>query len=263
MQLRTRLSKDIGRVPIPAGPAARSRQRTPATAAALLIASFLSFEPFPVCTQSPVAAKGATPTAATPVRASVVIPRVDRPPTLEDFTDMKPVNGMGEKLRRVSEFVQRDPKDGEPATQRTEVYLGYDDKNLYAVFLAFDTDPKQIRARMSRRENIWDDDLVQIILDTFHDQRRAYYFLCNPLGIQDDGIHTEGQGGDDSFDTLWQSEGKLTSQGYMVRMAIPFRSLRFHPSQHDWGIILERRIPRLDERHFWPRVSSRVEGLLN
>ena len=249
--------------PVPGDPATQSPLRTSAKSAALLIASFLFVQPFPVLAQTAVSAKGATPTAAAPARASVEIPRVDRAPTLEDFLDMKPANGMAEKLRRVSEFVQRDPKDGEPATQRTEVYLGYDDKNLYAVFLAFDTEPKQVRARMTRRENMWDDDLVQIILDTFHDQRRAYFFFCNPLGIQADGIHTEGQGGDVSFDTLWKSEGKLTSQGYVVRMAIPFRSLRFHPAQGNWGVILERRIPRLSERHFWPRVSSRVSGLLN
>jgi hypothetical protein len=176
---------------------------------------------------------------------------------------MQAGNGLDGKLAKVDQFIQRDPKDGEAATQRTVVYLGYDDTNLYAIFVAFDSEPRQVRANLTRREAIWDDDLVQIILDTFHDRRRAFFFFCNPLGIQADGIHTEGQGGDTSFDTLWHSKGKLTAQGFVVWMAIPFRSLRFHPAQSDWGIILERRIPRLNERHFWPRVTSRVQGLLN
>lgn len=203
--------------------------------------------------------------AASPVPTPmpVSIPRVDRPPVLEDFLDMAPANGMAAQLAKVENFIQRDPKDGEPATQRTEAYFGYDDKNLYAIFVAFDASPNLIRAHMTRREAIWDDDVVQILLDTFQDRRRAYFFVCNPYGIQADGIHTEGQGGDTSFDTLWSSEGRLTPQGYIVRMAIPFRSLRFHPAQLNWGMILERRIPRLNERHFWPRVSSRVTGLLN
>jgi len=201
--------------------------------------------------------------AVPPLPASVSIPRLDRAPTLEDFLDMKPGNGLEGKLAKVDTFIQQEPKDGQPATQTTVAYLGYDDKNLYVIFVAFDSEPRRIRANLTRREAIFSDDLVQIILDTFQDRRRAYFFFCNPLGIQADGIHTEGQGGDTSFDTLWHSEGRRTPQGYIVRMAIPFRSLRFHPAQLNWGIILERRIPRLSERHYWPHVSSRVSGLLN
>ncbi len=176
---------------------------------------------------------------------------------------MEPVAALQGKLAKVEGFIQRDPKDGEPASQRTVVYLGYDDNRLYAVFVAFDTQPQQIRARMTRRENVYDDDLVEIMLDSFHDQRRAYSFVCNPLGIQLDRLYAEGSGYDDSFDTLWDSQGKLTPQGYVVWMAIPFRSLRFPASGHSWGIILQRVIPRLNESSYWPRVTSRVNGLLN
>lgn len=204
------------------------------------------------------------PASILPVRPGIItIPRIDRAPVLEDFLEMAPGNGLAGKLTKVDVFTQRNPKDGEPASQTTNAYLGYDDNKLYVIFVAFDSEPRKVRAHLTRREAIWDDDVVQVILDTFHDQRRAYFFFCNPLGIQADGIHTEGQGGDTSFDTLWHSEGKLTPQGFVVVMVIPFRSLRFHPAQQNWGIILERRIPRLNEQHFWPRVSSKVEGLLN
>lgn len=191
------------------------------------------------------------------------IPRLERPPVIEDFLEMKPGNGLEGKLAKIEHFIQREPRDGEPATERTEVYLGYSDKNLFVVFVAFDSEPGKIRAHLTRRENIRDDDQVGVMLDSFHDQRRAYSFAVNPLGVQLDQLYTEGQWFDDSFDTLWDSRGKVTSQGYVVWMSIPFRSLRFLPSGQSWGIILRRRIPRLNEDAYWPRVSVRIEGKLN
>src|SRR5205807_10064876 len=149
------------------------------------------------------------------------IPRVKRPPRLEDF-----LNGTArEDEPIVTSFTQRDPGDGVPVTEPPTAYLYYDDKNLYVIFVCKD-DPRQVRARMAKREDAFSDDMVGILLDTFHDQRRAYYFLSNPLGIQADAILTEGQGEDYSFDTLWHSEGRLTPDGYIVWFAVPFKSLR-------------------------------------
>ncbi|GAC1667909.1 MAG: DUF5916 domain-containing protein [Candidatus Acidiferrum sp.] len=182
---------------------------------------------------------------------------------LEDFLGMEPVASLQGKMAQVDGFLQRQPRDGQPASQRTVVYLGYDDKKLYVVFVAFDSQVGLVRARMARREDIHDDDLVEVVLDSFHDQRRAYSFVCNPLGIQLDRLYAEGSGFDESFDTLWDSQGKLTPAGYVVRMAIPFRSLRFPSSGQSWGIVLQRIIPRENEHSFWPRVSSRISGLLN
>ena len=197
-------------------------------------------------------------------RPVLVIPRVQRPPVLEDFLDMKPDGAMDGKLAKVEGFIQREPRDGEPSSQRTEVYLGYDDKNLYVIFVTFDSEPDKIRARRGPRENLGGDDAVSLTLDTFHDQRRAYTFFTNPLGIQWDGLITEGQGYDESFDTLWHSKGKLTDRGYVVWMAIPFKSLRFPSTQHQtWGIMLGRVILRRNETAYWPRFSSRIEGRLN
>ncbi len=211
--------------------------------------------------QNPASERSAPLAAA---NSEITIPRIDRPPTLEDFLEMAPASGLEGKMAKVEDFIQRDPRDGQPASQRTVTYLGYDDKQLYVVFVAFDTEPSKIRARLTRRENIYDDDLVQIMLDTFHDRRRAYSFVTNPLGIQLDRLYTEGAGFDDAFDTVWHSHGRLTDRGYVVWMAIPFRSLRFPPSGESvrWGIVLQRIIPRLNETVFWPRISSRIEGRL-
>jgi hypothetical protein len=171
---------------------------------------------------------------------------------------------MAGRMAKVSDFVQREPSDGQVATQRTETYLGYDEENLHIVFLAFDHEPGKVRARMVRREDVFGDDRVEVLLDTFADQRRAYAFLTNPFGIQWDALWMEGQGFDESFDTIWHSEGRLTDQGYVVRMAIPFKSLRFpNAGSQRWGLILMRFVPRMNEFSTWPHMSSRVEGRLN
>ena len=146
------------------------------------------------------------------------------------------------------------------------------------IFVAFDSEPEKIRARMSRRDNTLGDDFVEVTLDTFHDQRRGYMFISNPFGIQTDALWTEGGRGqasgpgpgpgqgnvDPTFDTLWYSRGQLTDQGYVVWMAIPFKSLRFPTTdRQNWGVTLLRTIPRQNEWSYWPRVSSRIEGRLN
>ncbi len=199
------------------------------------------------------------------VNGSVTIPRVSRPPTLEDFLSMKPHPDFADgRMAMVDKFRQHNPHDGEPSSQKTEVYLGYDQKNFYAVFVCFDTEPSKIRGHMAKREDAFGDENAEIMLDTFADQRRSYGFMSNPLGVQADGIWTEGQNWDMSWDAVWSSRGKITTQGYVVWMAIPFKTLRF-PSrpQQSWGLMLNRDIPRNSEENFWPQYSNKVEGRLN
>src|SRR3989449_10415163 len=88
-------------------------------------------------------------------------------------------------------------------------------------------------------------------------------FMTNPLGVQLDGILTEGQDEDLSFDAVWQSEGRLTADGYVARIVIPFRSLRFPraPTQ-TWGIALGRIIRRNSEEAYWPHLTKRVKGVV-
>jgi hypothetical protein len=227
----------------------RTGKRLCYAAAALVVAMGLSS---PLLATSP------------PAFGQVTIPRVSSPPPLEEFLEMKPSPAWEGKLAKIDRFIQRTPSDGEPVSQRTEAYLGYDDKNLYAIFICFDNEPKKIRARLSRREDVFDDDSVELMLDTFHDHRRAYAFFSNALAVQADALWTEGQDWDFSFDTVFNTEAKLTPEGFVVKMAIPFRSLRFASNDpQTWGILLDRDVRRNNESSFWPRYSSRIIGRLN
>ena len=219
----------------------------------------------------PIAATGQAPKPGVPAQPTIdaqinagVIPKLQNSPKLSDFEGMKPATDLARNMLKVDKFVQRDPKDGAPVSQSTEAYLGYSDKNFYAVFLAFDAEPQKIRARMLRRELIDDDDQVGMFLDTFHDRRHAYVFYSNAYGIQQDGLFTENQGPDYSWDTVWRTETKITGRGYIVLFEIPFKSLRFkQQASNEWGVILARVIPRNNERSYYPAVSGKLQGWLS
>jgi Domain of unknown function (DUF5916) len=194
------------------------------------------------------------------------IPLVTAPPELADFLSMAPSDAVRSRYASVTNFTQRTPQDGAPSSQRTDVYLGYDSRNLYAVFVAFDTDPKSVRANLAPRENIDNDDNVGLLLDTFDDQRTAYGFYASPLGVQWDGRWSEvTRGGwDESYEAVWYTDGRLTDSGYVVIMTIPFRTMRFpETGEQRWRVQFERIIPRLSESSHWPAYSQAIDGRLN
>ena len=189
--------------------------------------------------------------------ATLRVPRVAIRPHLQDII---PAGAPG--MVRVTELRQNAPKDGDPVSLGTSVYLGHDDTNLYVGFVCQD-DPSKLRARVTRRDEIFGDEGVQVFLDTFHDRQRAYVFAANPFGVQLDGITTEGQGFDFNFDTLWYTEGRITDDGYAVLFTIPFKSVRFAPGpSQTWGISVSRIIPRLNEFTYWPHVTDKREGFV-
>ena len=202
----------------------------------------------------------------------VQISRVSSPPHLDQFLDHRHTEG-GPRHRSietgegglgvvVTDLRQREPGDGTPVSQPTTVYLSYDDQNLYAVFVCRD-DPAKVRASIARREEISRDDAVVLYLDAFRDREHAYFFMANPRGVQLDGIFTEGQDEDLNYDVVWRSEGRLTADGYVVRLAIPFRSLRFpRASTQTWGVAVGRIIRRNNEEFYWPHLTNRVKGFV-
>lgn len=169
-------------------------------------------------------------------------------------------------MQSVSGFIQRDPDEGAPVTEPTTAYIGYTRRNLYVGFICRDHSPDQIRAHMLPRDDLADDDKVEVTLDTFHDQRRALVFQSNALGIQGDASYSEQTGKDFSFDTVWDTWGKREPFGYVVLMRIPFQSLRFKDAgpyaPQTWGIVLRRWIAHDSERAYWPQISRQIAGLL-
>ena len=142
--------------------------------------------------------------------AHVIVPMLDGEPKLSDFLVSPPSSQMARQMLRISHFVERYPDDGKPSTEPTIAYLGYTHKYFYAAFICHDKTPHQIRAHMLARDNLGDDDNVDLFLDTFHDQRRAFLFEANALGIQSDALYSEQNGSDYSFDTVWDTWGKRT-----------------------------------------------------
>jgi len=145
--------------------------------------------------------------------------------------------------------------------------IAYDQKYLYAAIVVSDPEPEKIRAHLTDRDRAFNDDFVGIVIDTFNDERRAYEFFVNPLGIQmdlikDDVANTE----DSSWDAIWHSAGQLVETGYVVEMAIPFNQLRFQKGNgpQTWGLDVIRVLPR-DQRQVIriQKINPNKSGYLN
>ncbi|WP_170309586.1 carbohydrate binding family 9 domain-containing protein [Litorilituus lipolyticus] len=139
------------------------------------------------------------------------------------------------------------PYDNTPSPISTEALLMEDGTTFYIAFIAKDPDPSQIRAFLKDRDRAWGNDLVGIKIDTYNEQRSAYRFMVNPLGVQIDGIENEVTNSEsDSWDGIWHSAGEINEQGYIVEMALPLRMLNFNDKlkEQTWGIELVRFYPR-------------------
>jgi hypothetical protein len=139
------------------------------------------------------------------------------------------------------------PADNAEASARTEALLTYDVSKLYVAFRAYDAHPDRIRARLSDRDRAFQDDFVGIVLDTFNDERRAFEFFVNAAGVQMDLVKDDISGREDSsWDAIWDSAGRVTEDGYVVELSIPYTSLRFQRQDGDqvWGVDLVRIHPR-------------------
>ena len=142
------------------------------------------------------------------------------------------------------------PFENERPPVDTEVLVTHNDHYLYVGFRAFDPDPSQIRARFNDRDDIGWDDRVGIVLDTFNDERRMFYLLSNPLGVQCDLIESPSGGGY-TWDTIYDTAGRITDWGFCVEMAIPFSSLPFQrvDGPQIWGFDAVRNYAR--EYHYY------------
>ena len=172
----------------------------------------------------------------------------------------------------LSDFTQYEPVEGIPASEATEVRVFYSDDAIYFGVRAYDRDPSGILARLGERDRaVFSDDWVRIMLDTFNDQRQAYVFYVNPLGIQTDGLWIEGlrnnDGGGVSIDFnpdfLWSSEGRVTDDGWSAEIRIPFVSLRFREAPvQDWGLQVAREVRRSGFKQAWAPLTKDISSTL-
>ncbi|HEV3467826.1 MAG TPA: DUF5916 domain-containing protein [Pyrinomonadaceae bacterium] len=219
-------------------------------------------------TTEAVKSSAAEPTTKAARLAALLTPEKKTPTALKKFDKAPVIDGkMDEEVWQTAavfkDFVQYRPVDLVAPTKPTEVRIGYDAKTLYIAFHAFD-EPDKVRATVAKRDNVFNDDWVGVWLDTFNDGRRSYELIFNPLGVQADAIFTEGVSEDFSVDIVHESKGSVVSDGYVVEIAIPFKSLRYTAGKDKlWGLHLLRTIKRFNnEQSSWMPISKDNSSLL-
>ena len=212
---------------------------------------------------SPKAAQTPRPKVSVPVPPEkskpLLVPRLDKPPVIDGKLD-------GDEWKQavvLKDFYQVNPGDNIAPSKPTEAFLGYDSKFLYLAVHAYD-EPDKVRATVAKRDEVLNEDNIRLYLDTFNDERKAYILAWNPLGVQQDGTMTEGSDTDFSVDIVMESKGMLTSDGWTLEVAIPFKSLRYVAGKDKlWGFHLWRNIDRFnDELDSWVPISRDISGTL-
>lgn len=225
--------------------------------------------PTPEKSASPSTPAPAKPAATSAGRPAIVLPAEKQVPVPMPKFDKAPVidgqldDEIWKHAAVLKDFYQVQPGDNIAPSRRTEVMLGYDSKFLYLAFHCYD-EPDKVRATIPKRDQIWNDDYVGILFDTFNDHRKAYEFDFNPLGVQADGIWTDGQGEDFNPDVVMESKGTLTTDGYTIEVAIPFKSLRYVAGKDKpWGVHFWRRIKRFNnELDMWMPLNRDISSWL-
>src|ERR1051325_6011545 len=213
--------------------------------------------------------KSSKKTADTPKRSVAIPPEKAKPIVVPRFATAPVIDGklddeVWKQAAVLKNFYQINPGDNTTPSAATEVSVGFDSKFLYVAFHCYD-DPAKVRGTVAKRDEIFGEDNVRLFLDTFNDQRRAYVLGFNPLGVQQDGIMTEGSGTDFSVDIVMESKGMVTSDGWTVEAAIPFKSLHYEAGKGKlWGFNVWRNIDRFnDEMDSWVPVNRDISSQLS
>ena len=163
-------------------------------------------------------------------------------------------------------FRQRDPDEGEPASQRTTFQIAYDDEAVYFGIMCYDNEPDKIVSRLVRRDDYVEADKIQIILDPHYNRQRGFSFNVYPSGSVIDGI--VGGGGPDgwnsAWDGVWEAKTQIHGNGWAVEFRIPFYMFRFSPKdKYIWGLQVERDISRRKEVSHWRLIKKGDPGWIS
>ena len=197
---------------------------------------------------------GIVPPVATAVRA-------ERAPVLDGRLD----DAAWARATPVTDLTQSDPKEGQPATERTEVRFVYDGDALYIGARMFDREPRKIAHHLGRRDSFTQSDDIRILLDSFHDHRTAFRFIVTPDGVRGDlQFGDDGNFADDSWDPVWQAAAHIDSLGWTAELRIPFSQLRFSRARDQvWGLRIVRTILRKNETDIFPFVRKTDAGFVS
>jgi hypothetical protein len=151
------------------------------------------------------------------------------------------------RVRPAGGFVQQEPHEGSPATEPTDIWVFYDDRNVYVSGRCWDSHPERMIVNELRRDhnNVNQNESITVVFDTFYDRRNGVYFQTNPLGmIRDQLVIDEGQSNNPDWNTVWNVRAASFDQGWTFEMAIPFRSLRFRGEREQVWSMNVRRVVR-------------------
>jgi hypothetical protein len=170
------------------------------------------------------------------------------PPVIDGVVD----DDVWAQAEVVRDFMQREPDNGQPGSQRTEVRVIYDEEAIYFGFIMFDDDPDGIIASDLRRDSrLRTDDTIAVVLDTFHDLRNGFLFRVNPLGTKYDALLRNEREVNSDWNEKWEAATTISEIGWQAEFAIPWRALRYETGAQTWGIDFKREIRRSNEEVNW------------
>lgn len=153
----------------------------------------------------------------------------------------------------IGPLLQRDPKEGAPPSEETDVRVLFDADNIYFGITCRDRSPASIvSTQLARDADLEVDDRITVVIDPFFDHRNGFFFTVNPAGARADGqISNNSERLSFDWDGIWDARTRITEEGWVAEIVIPLKSLRFKPGQTVWGLNVERQIKRLQERDRW------------
>jgi len=150
--------------------------------------------------------------------------------------------------RCFSDFIQFEPVNGARATEKTDLWIGYDDDAIYVGARLWDSSPDSVVGRVGRRDAFLNADIFEIIIDSYHDKRTGFSFQINPAGSIRDEVYFNDTWTDDSWDGIWEGKTRVDDEGWTAEMRIPYSQLRFgEKDEHTWGFLPTRYIQRKGE----------------
>ncbi len=162
----------------------------------------------------------------------------------------------------IGPFTQAEPDEGQPPREPTDVWLAYDDRALYIAVWSHDREPDKIFTTTKARDaRPFDDDSLEMVIDTFLDQRNGYYFQINAAGSLSDGRIVENRLTDVSWDGIWDAQTRIGEDGWVAEIEIPFKTLSFKPGATSWGFNIERTIARYNEESRW--ASAVLDSMIH